>query len=224
MFDASPISNSTSYNTAGIAQQNDMGKEQFLQLLVAQLKHQDPLSPLESQEFAAQLAQFSNVELLSSIDANILNSTNAEMALAQSITNTMATTFIGREVTVLGDHIQVGTGEPPSIDFRLDGEADAVTISIYDENGVIVRTFTEDGMDAGMQKFEWDGKDEEGVDLKPGKYTYTVEAVDSDGNEIEVMQLAKGLVEAVKYAAGGAVLVVNGIEVMFSDVLQIGSI
>ena len=224
MFETSVISNSQSIGTASITQQNDMGKEQFLQLLVAQLQHQDPLSPIESQDFAAQLAQFSNVELLGSIDANILDGTNANMALAQSITNTMAANFIGREVTVLGDHLQIGTGEVSSIDFRLASEADSVTITIYDENGALVRTFEENRMDAGMQKFEWDGKDEDGVDLKPGKYTYKVEASDADGNDIQVMQMAKGLVEAVKYAAGSAVLVVNGIEVLFSDVMQIGSI
>ena len=172
MLETSAISNSQSIDSANITRQNELGKDQFLQLLVAQLKHQDPLSPLESQEFAAQLAQFSNVELLGNIDSNILDGTNANIALAQSITNTMAANFIGREVTVIGDHLQIGTDEVSSIDFRLESEADSVTITIYDENGALVRTFEEHRMDAGMQKFDWDGKGADGVALPPGRYTY----------------------------------------------------
>jgi flagellar basal-body rod modification protein FlgD len=223
-METSAIGNGGALTSNTAAQQSITGKEQFLQLLVTQLKHQDPLSPLESQEFASQLAQFSNVELLGSIDSNIANGADTNIALAQSITNTMAAAFIGKEVTVVGDSIHLGTEAPATIDFRLGQAAEEVRVKIYDENDVLVREIDAGSLEAGLEKLKWDGLDKEGGSLTPGKYRYEVSAFDADKNPVEIMQMAKGYVEAVKYAGGAAVLVVNGKEVLLADVLQVGAV
>ncbi len=225
-MDVNPISNimnenSTSSSLSNIAQ-NSMGKQEFLELLVAQLKNQDPLSPLEGQEFASQLAQFSNVELLTSIDSNMVDGINADMALAQAMSNTMAATFIGREVTALGNGIMLSDEAPATIQYSLSSEAQDVTITIRDETGRVVRTIEKSGYQKGRQTVEWDGENDNGESLPPGKYSYEVEATSADGSSVSATTYTVGAVTGVRYANGSAYLVLGDIEIAFADVLQIG--
>ncbi len=222
MFETSQIGSTTSYNTLENIASQSMGKDEFLKLLVEQLKNQDPLSPMESQEFASQLAQFSQVELLTSVDANLQDGINIDMLMTQTINNTMATTFIGKEVTAYGDNIHLSGEESTSVNFILDGSADEVTIEIRDEAGVVVKTISAKSMSSGEQSVEWDGKDDEGGELAEGNYTFNVEATDVDGNVIDATELTKGLVSAVRYVNGSAILVIDDREILFSDVMQIG--
>ena len=75
---------------AGPAAQSDPNQDMFLQLLVEQLKNQDPMSPMDSQDFVAQMAEFSSLEKLQSIDDNVAEGTDMNYILTQSINNTMA--------------------------------------------------------------------------------------------------------------------------------------
>ena len=79
-------------NTANISKTSE-DKDMFMKLLVEQLQNQDPLSPMSSQEFLSQMAQFTSVEKLSSIDENLIESTNMDLILTQSINNTNLTTY-----------------------------------------------------------------------------------------------------------------------------------
>ncbi len=202
----------------------DMDKYEFMQLLVAQLKNQDPLSPMQSQEFASQLAQFSSLERLMNIDDTLKDGVNSDMMLAQTIQNTMATNFVGKEVLSYGDNIPLVSGESKvPVSFELSGDAEKVTVEIYDENDNLVRTIKMSSLDKGRHTIDWDGKDDSGKALSGGNYHFKVVAEDGDENAVKAETLSRGIVSAVRYEKGQPILVVNGNDVYFGDVVQIGS-
>ncbi len=200
----------------------NMGKAEFLNLLVAQLQNQDPFQPMEGNDFAAQLAQFSSLEELTSINASLKDGTNMDLMLTQAVNNTLAANFIGKEVTSLGDTISLVSGDHPSMNFLLNDFADKVTVKIYDEAGNVVRTIEASGLAAGKQSLEWDGLGNDGQELPGGNYRFSVEAENVKGEQVQAQTLTKGIVSSVRYVDGRAVLIVNGKEINLSDVLEIG--
>ncbi|MHB2147771.1 flagellar hook assembly protein FlgD [Calditrichota bacterium LG25] len=222
------INSITNTNIVNSAQQNaisdnaDLGKYEFLQLLVTQLKNQDPLSPMQSQDFAAQLAQFSSLERLMDIDSSLQQGMEADMLLAQTIHNTMATTFIGKEVLAYGDSFSLLSGESASLSFELNGSVKEATIEIYDENDQLVRTIKMTELEKGRHSVEWDGMDEAGNALNGGVYHFKVKAIDEQDNAVTAQTFTRGIVSAVKYEQGQPVLLVDGKEIYFGEVVQIG--
>jgi flagellar basal-body rod modification protein FlgD len=93
-----------------------MGKDDFLHLLVTQLKAQDPLNPMDSTAFTAQLAQFSSLEQLQNINSTLgtLNASQAES------TNSQAVQFIGKTITAVGDSLEVRNGQSEDLHFSLN--------------------------------------------------------------------------------------------------------
>ena len=89
----------------------NLGKEEFLKLLVAQLKNQDPMNPTRPEEMASQLAQFSSLEQLINVNALLTEQTASNSVMALAINNSAAVEVLGKEVMALGDTVRVtGTG------------------------------------------------------------------------------------------------------------------
>jgi flagellar basal-body rod modification protein FlgD len=224
---AQQISSSTSslYSTGALntTTQQALGKQEFLQLLVTQLKNQDPLSPMESQEFASQLAEFTSVETLTSIDERLEENTNTDLLLMQSIQNTMAASFIGKEVTALSDDIYLEADKDATLRYKLGANADKVTVTISDANGKVVRTIVTGSVTSGENSLAWDGKNDSGEKLASGNFTYTVTAVDAEGDSVASLTFCKALITSVGYQSGTAVLVAGGVEIPFANVMQISA-
>ena len=153
----------------------NMGKNEFLKLLVAQLEHQDPLAPQEGQEFAAQLAQFSSLEQLTNINGNLESSQAYDLALS----NSSMVNLIGKTVDGPGNSFELGEGETETLRFSLAEEASDVTVSIYDSTGKIVANFGIGASSAGLKEFVWNGKDSTGLQLPAGSYSFNIIAEDS---------------------------------------------
>ena len=200
----------------------EMGKYEFLKLLVTQLKNQDPLSPMKGQEFAAQLAQFSSLERLMDIDNTLQQGMDTDVMLAQTINNTMATTFIGKEVLAYGDSLSLLSGQTAPISFELAGDVKEATVEIYDDTDKLVRTIKLTELEKGRHTIDWDGNDEAGNALSGGTYHFKIKAVDDQDNPVTVQTFTRGIVSAVKYEQGQPVLVVDGKEIYFGDIVQIG--
>ena len=116
-------------------------RDDFLKLLIAQMSNQDPLSPVDNQEFAAQLAQFSSLEQLQSIDTNIQYGVDMDVALTQTINNTLAATIIGRGVKASGNLVVNNQEGVAQISFDLSAQAKDVKVTITDSSGSVVREY-----------------------------------------------------------------------------------
>jgi flagellar basal-body rod modification protein FlgD len=195
-----------------IAEQKNM----FLNLLVKQLQYQDPLNPVENTEFTAQLAQFSQLESLSEMNGNI-----EEMTQFQNSMNSMAAvSFIGKQVNAGGNAINYSGGES-SIDFNLEGNASEVTVTIYNSAGSVVRTIGMNTVQQGDVTCSWDGRNNNGESVSPGKYYFTVKATDFNGAAVKTSTYANGTVTGVKFENGTIFLQVGDKEVTLADITKI---
>lgn len=194
-----------------------LGKEDFLELLVAQLAHQDPLDPMENTEFVAQLAQFSSLEQLMGVNSNLGMLQTAELASA----NSQATALIGREVEATGSILRHTTPGPESINFTLPRAATKVTVKILDNNGNQVRSLDVGARPAGSGSVQWDGRDSLGNLLPTGNFTLDISATDASGNAIAASSKFSGVVTGVTFKNGIPVLEVGGTRVQLADVVSV---
>lgn len=215
-----PVGGEQSFPGESVTRKGFLDQEQFLQLLVAQLKNQDPLSPMESQEFASQMAQFASLERLHSIDSRLGDALNAQLMSTQAITNTMAASLIGKEVVAAGDSLMLKNGSA-NLYFDLAATAKEVEITIYDEEGIAIQTIWRRTLSEGENTVVWDGSDYSGKTVADGSYTYTVQATDQEGNPIDALQTASGIITGVNYEGGIATLIAGDLEFPMGNVISI---
>ncbi|MDD2649527.1 MAG: flagellar hook capping FlgD N-terminal domain-containing protein [Candidatus Cloacimonadales bacterium] len=190
-----------------------MGKDEFLNLLTTQLKYQDPINPVSNEQFATQLAQFSQLETLQNINENI----QSQIMVTQSMNNSYMISLIGKAVKSSGNSFTHTEGEDSSIYFEIPRDASEITVKVYDENGKQVALISNNGAKAGERAVKWDGKDLDGKKSKSGYYTFTVEAKDANGI-MTPEPINYGVVHGVTYSGGIPYLMVNGQIISLSDI------
>lgn len=198
-----------------------VSKMDFLTMLVAQMTNQDPLSPMEGTEFATQLAQFSSLEELQTMSGQLDGSLQANLLLATSINNSMATTLIGKTVRAQADTVELAETGEASVRFLLGSAASEVSVEIVDENGETVRTLTGANLASGANTLAWDGCDDEGNRVAAGNYSVRVTAKDSSGNSVTVTPFFEGVVTGVMYRDGVAILLLGSREINLGDVIAV---
>lgn len=204
-------------STPSQADNSVMGKDDFLTLLVAQLQHQDPLNPSESTEFTAQLAQFSSLEQLQNVNANL-----AGFEVYQAtLNNIQSSGFIGKTVTASGSLIGLNQGVADPVRFDLAGDAASVYIQIYDQYGSFVTDIPAGAMSAGEQQVTWDGRNANGTTVADGPYSFNVMAVDLEGSVVPVASYTTGVVTGIDYKTGSTNLVINDYEIPISSVIRV---
>lgn len=208
-------------STESILNPTGMGRDAFLRLLIEQMKNQDPLNPMESQDFASQLAQFSSLEELRGINDNLNQGIQIDMLLTRAINNTMSANFVGKSVKAVGNTLSYSGSGDATLAFRLASDADHMKVSIKDDTGKVVRTLELKNYTAGDQSIEWDGKDSDGEQMAEGSYTFEVEAYDANEASISVDTFTFGRITGVRYEGGNTMLVVNGVEIPFSQIIEI---
>ena len=184
--------------------EKELGRDQFLTLLIAQLKNQDPLNPLESADFTAQLAQFSSLEQLFGINESL---DGIEEAVAARASDNVLD-YIGKSVKTLDNSIFVKNGTTESNVYELEDAAD-VAISIRDDEGLEIRTIYAGWQDAGEHELIWDGKDSQGSVVGDGVYTFELEATDEEGFIVPYDTYLVGEVTGVTYYGGDPFLMVG---------------
>lgn len=194
-----------------------MGKEDFLHLLVTQLQHQDPLSPMDSTGFTAQLAQFSSLEELQNINETLGGVGSSQKVL----TNSQAVDYIGKQIQAVGNHLYLNEGEPTPIEFDLSQDSTGVYVKIYNQYGEFVQDIEAGAMSAGQQRLEWDGMDYQDQQVPTGAYRYEVMAMDPQGNNVSVTSFTTGTVSGVYYKNGLAYLLTADQEIPLGDVVQV---
>jgi len=193
------------------ARSGTLGKDDFLNMMVTQLKHQDPLNPLDGTDFTAQLAQFSSLEQLSNMNDQL-----ELLSLYQaSLNNAQSVNLIGREVTAKGDVVKV-EGASADLAYNLSGGAEEVTIKIYDEEGNLVDTLELGSQKEGENSITWDCSD-----VAAGNYTFEVSATDSNGDVMPAYTIIVGRVTGVTFEDGSPHLSVNGRDIAFGDIISV---
>ncbi len=193
-----------------------MGKEDFLELLVTQLKYQDPLDPMDNSEFVAQLAQFSTLEQLENLNASFAD----QAALILSLNNTMAVSYVGKDIVLGTSGIQVSDEGASRFGVYLSDTATDVTVRILDGAGKEVRSFALGGLTAGTHEVAWDGLDNGGHQVLNGGYT--IEVVDSEGNALSAAQpVVIGTVDSLSYENGVAYFNVGGVRAPIGALIEV---
>jgi len=201
----------TATSLAGLAENFD----NFLTILTTQLQHQDPLSPLDSNEFTNQLVQFTGVE------QQVLQNQNLEQLIALQGANQSlsAVSFIGKIIEAAGNTNMLSNGEA-TFSYVLPEKAETATIQIFDSTGELV--FQDDvEKDAGLHDYEWDGTTLDGGTAPEGTYSFAVTAVNEAEEQIEVGHRVLGLVTGVSIENGETVLGIGDVGVPMGSVLGI---
>jgi len=203
----------TGYTTSSVSNKNtssgsgtdELGKDQFIKLFIAQIQYQDPLNPLDSAEFTAQLAQFSSVEQLYGMNSKL---GNIEETMTNQSEQHDNLGYIGKTVKADDNTMRVDNGTIQSGSYTLDGSG-YVTIDVYDSDGVVVRTFYKGWEDKGEHDVNWDGRDDTGAIAGDGSYTFEVTARDEDGFYVSSNTYISGEVTGITYQNGQPYLMIG---------------
>ena len=192
-------------NFASSTSSQQVSKDQFLQLLVTQLKNQDPMNPMDSQQFAVNLAQFSQLEQLVSINNKIGNSSTDSSSLAG---------YLGQEVSLNKQTVSVGGGNGGLLQVNVPNDVDSLSVQLTDAQGRVQDTQQFNNVKKGQQTLSLGS-----VKAPDGEYSFTVTATSGS----QTSQLAANPAGIVSGFVPGAnpQLVVNGSEVALSDIKQV---
>jgi len=204
--------NNNGFTTA----QSQLGKDEFMKLLITKLQNQDPLNPTDDESFIADLAQFSSLEQMENMNGGL-----EDLALLQSnSTNTSMVNYIGKTAVLAGDTINLDSGNA-TINYELPQNAQNVTISIYSENGQLIKTIQQSSVQAGDNTLMWNGQNEQGLDMPNGRYKVKITATDDNGNSIPVIPRMTGKITGVTYENGYPELVIAGESYGLSNIISI---
>lgn len=215
------INNTTNSSTPATKGKSAMGKDDFMKLMIAQLKYQDPMNPMDGSQYSAQLAQFSSLEQLTNLNDFVKQSIDANYLLTQSVNNTMSATLIGKEVKLTGTDIQNSGQTKCSYGYTLPADASSVDIKIYNEQGALVKTINDEKTSAGTHKLSWDFTDNNGVRVPVGKYSIKIEAKTMGNEDMTIDTFKTGTIDGIRFTESGAMLLVDGVEYKPSDIYEI---
>ncbi len=180
---------------------NELGADDFMKLMIAQMQNQNPMDPMDNGDFIAQLAQFS-----ASSGIQDLNTSFASLSTSlQSYQALQASSLVGRSVLISSDSGQINAGG--SIDglINLESTTSQLTLGIYDQSGALVRRVQMGMQSAGTVPFKWDGIGDNGVAMSAGVYEVRAEAL-VGGKATAMETLIYSDVESVSLSARGGVL------------------
>jgi flagellar basal-body rod modification protein FlgD len=202
--------------TASATKKLSANFDTFLTMLTTQLKHQDPLSPMDSTQFTNQLVQFASVE--QQISAN----TNLESLIKiQKLNQTSsALGYLGQTIETVGNELPLQDGRA-GFSYTLGEDANATAIVIRDSNGKMVRSLNGE-MTKGRHDMSWDGKDQYGNTMADGRYAVEVVAAKSDGTAVDSAVTVMGRVtDVASDETSGTLLAMSGVVTTLDKILTI---
>ncbi len=192
---------------AGAGKTAAEAQDRFLKLLVAQMKNQDPLNPMDNAQVTSQLAQLSTVSGIDKMNST-LEALSSSLMASQSL---QASSMIGHVVLVPGNAMELKKGSAAAA-VELKQPADDVTVQVRDASGALVQSMQMGGQPSGIVQIEWDGKNDDGKQMPDGKYTFSA-TVKLGSEKSNADTLAYGLVSGVTRGENGTSLKVDGLGV-----------
>ncbi len=215
-----PYSSSTSTSSAASNATGQLAGnfQTFLQLLTTQLQYQDPMSPMDTNQFTQQLVEFAGVQ--QSIDTN--QNLESLVNLQTASSNANAAGYIGREVTAGGEMATLPSGGSAEWHYTLPADAKSTTLTVLDSQGNVV--FTGKGETAkGAHSASWNGLTSDGDAAPAGDYKLAITATDTGGNPMTVQPVVQGVVTSVDIENGQPTLNVGGMSISLSSIVSVGA-
>ncbi|HTO91403.1 MAG TPA: flagellar hook assembly protein FlgD [Candidatus Sulfotelmatobacter sp.] len=192
-----------------------LGKDQFLELLVTQLRNQDPTSPLQPYEFAAQLAQFSTVEQLTQLN-DAFSAQSQQTQLLSTLSQTQFSSgLIGREILAEGDQIQIPSSGNASVTCDVGGAGGTATLTLKDDSGHVLQTRDLGTISGGRQTLQLP------ADLPPGTYHVSISVSGAGGAAVPVTTYETGVVTGVQFKGGSITLQMGDLSVSLGSLVEI---
>jgi flagellar basal-body rod modification protein FlgD len=189
----------------------------FLQLLTTQLQNQDPLSPLDTDQFTEQLVEFASVQ--QQVDTN--QNMQTLISLQQTSQATSALQLVGSTVTVSGTTASLASGSPATWSLNSPSPATG-TVTITNSSGITAYTGTV-SLTGGTQAYSWNGQGTNGVTWPAGQYTLSMSATSASGQPVSVTTQVQGTVSGVNLSSSPAQVIVNGQDYPISSIQSISS-
>jgi flagellar basal-body rod modification protein FlgD len=216
---------STDYAKLGLGvpqntgKKSDLGQEDFLHLMLTQLKNQDPFKPLDSGEFLGQLAQFGTVSGLAGLQTSF-DSLKTSLVSNQAL---QAASLVGRSALVETSSMAIADGQPVAGAVELPASTSALTVTVRDATGRVVRTIPLGANPEGQASFVWDGTTDSGGIAQAGQYAFGAEF--RSGNTVEAgTTLLAAPIDSVKLDTNGFSVELRGVgEMPFSSVREISN-
>ncbi|HEY7978875.1 MAG TPA: flagellar hook capping FlgD N-terminal domain-containing protein [Rhizomicrobium sp.] len=189
----------------------------FLTLLTTQLRNQDPMNPMDSDQFTQELVSFSGVEQQINTNDNL----KTLISLQQGNTTSNAISYLGKSITITNGSgaLLDGAGH---WSYAVGGAAASTTLTVTDSTGKVVYTGAGETA-AGQHDFNWDGKDNNGNQLNDGTYTLSVAATAPDGSALQAAVASSGVVNEVNFTGSTPYLMVGTMAVPVSAVSAVDS-
>jgi flagellar basal-body rod modification protein FlgD len=195
-------------------------QDRFLTLLVTQLKHQDPLSPMDNAQVTSQLSQISTVsgiDKLNTTMSDLAKAMSSQMTASQAMSNV---TMIGREVMAPSNKLNL-TDNGATAAVQIDEAAANASVVIYGAAGNVVGKVDMDRPAVGLNKFTWDGKGLDGKQVEKGTYSFSVQA-SAGTKSIPTTTFVIGKVTGVGVTGTDSTLILDGgSAVKFSDLTRV---
>ncbi|MEW5918242.1 MAG: flagellar hook assembly protein FlgD [Gemmatimonadota bacterium] len=199
-----------------------LGKNEFLKLLVAQMRYQDPLNPMNGQEMATQLAQFSSVEQLVNIEDQLSTQNDQYQTLLDSMQRSTALGMTGRTVLATGDAVLLQRDATTGV---VRGEVSAEvtgggpgTLRVFDAHGREVAKQSLGYVGSGYKTFTVDGSQ---LNLSEGAYSYSIEVTDANGAPVAQKTYTTVTVDGVVYGSDGVYLTAGTLAISLASVVRI---
>lgn len=197
-----------------------LGKDEFMKLLIAQMQNQDPMNPMQGDQMAAQLAQFSTLEQMQEMNATLTDQSTAQGALLGAVQSTSAISTLGHTVVATGNQVQIGGASgSTSVTADIGAQAKDATLHIYDSTGKEVGSRDLGALGAGNKEVFQLGDATKG--LPDGTYTYSIDGQDVAGAAINVTTYMSGKVDGISSSANGIILNSGGLQIPYASVLQV---
>jgi flagellar basal-body rod modification protein FlgD len=199
-----------------------LGGTDFLTLMLAQLKNQDPTSPVDSNTFLQQLASLSEVQGITALNTSF-SSLSSSLSSSQAL---QASSLLGHQALVNSSTANLAAGATVTGAINVPQTTSQVVLNISDASGALVKQINLGAQSAGLTSFSWNGTTGSGSQAPAGTYTLTAQYAGSTSQGTAATTLVNGTVESVSMGAGSTGLTLNvaGIgSVPFSSVQQISN-
>lgn len=183
---------------------NELGKDAFLQLLVTQLKNQNPLDPQDNSAFVAQLAQFSSLEGITTLNTSV-NNISGSFKSSQAL---QASSLVGRSVVVQTGSAYVDTTKSMTGSVVVPTSVASSTVTVTDKDGKTVKTIDLGSQAQGNASFVWDGTNTAGEKVDPGTYTFKASA-QIDDKATDLITYLPATVNSVTLSQTGGEMMLN---------------